>query len=307
MSEKHPLVSIGLPVYNGENFIEQAIDSILAQTFKDFELIISDNASNDKTEAICRKYVTKDKRIRYYRNSQNLGAAPNFNRVYELSTGTYFKWLAHDDLCEPEFIERCVHLFEKDDSIVLCNSRVKIIDACGQTMDKTDDLYGYVSSLTANLNLFSSTPHVRFRDIIRPHACFPVFGLIRSSSLKNTSLLGSYAGADRILLAQLALQGRFYEFPEQFLYQRRHLHQSIQGLKSHSSAHRYTYWFDTATKGKLIFPRWQLFWNLITSVLQAPLTWQEQIKCYLAMKGWLKRYGLGMIEDLTIALQGKRV
>lgn len=252
MSNNPPLISIGLPVYDGEKFMEQAIDSILAQTFKDFELIISDNASTDKTEEICRHYAAKDKRIRYYRNHHNLGAAPNFNRVYELSRGSYFKWLAHDDICEPEFLERCVAIFEKDPSVVLCNSRVKIIDERGREMERTNDLYTYVSLGNKKLDLTFSEPHKRFRNIIRPHPCFQVFGLIRSDALKNTSLLGSYAGSDRILLAQLALQGKFYEFAEQFLYQRRHIGQSIQGLKSHRSAHQYTHWFDATTKRSFI-------------------------------------------------------
>ena len=85
-------VSIGLPVYNGEKYLEQALISILSQTYTDFELIISDNASTDRTQAICREYAAKDPRIRYYCNEENLGAAPNHNRVFELASGEYFKW-----------------------------------------------------------------------------------------------------------------------------------------------------------------------------------------------------------------------
>ena len=103
-----PRVSIGIPVYNGGRFIKEAIDSILAQTFEDFELILSDNASTDETEEICKEYATLDRRIRYYRNEENLGAAKNYNRVFELSNGEYFKWASHDDLCAPEYLERCI-------------------------------------------------------------------------------------------------------------------------------------------------------------------------------------------------------
>lgn len=303
MNINHPLISIGLPVYNGENFIKQALDSVLAQTFENFELIISDNASTDRTEAICRQYASQDERIRYYRTQHNLGAAPNYNRVFELSSGKYFKWIAHDDLCEPEFLERCVELFEQDESIILCYSEVKIIDALGQEIDEDNKLYSWISSETIKLNIDSLEPHKRFRSIIGPHPCYQIFGLIRSSALKTTSLIDSYSGSDRILLAQLALLGKFHQFSEQFLYQRRHTEQSIQSLESHRSAHKYTNWFDTATTGKIIFPRWQSSGNLLASVTKAPLIWPEKIKCYLALINWLRRTRRGMIEDVSIATQ----
>src|SRR3954470_1068595 len=98
MSERRPRVSIGLPVYNGQRFLAPAVSSLLAQTFADFELVICDNASTDDTEAICRRFAERDPRVRYHRNEQNVGAAPNFNRALALSTGQYFKWAAHDDL-----------------------------------------------------------------------------------------------------------------------------------------------------------------------------------------------------------------
>lgn len=303
MSNNYPLISIGLPVYNGEKFIKQAVDSVLSQTFEEFELIISDNASDDKTEEVCRQYAAQDRRIRYYRNPNNLGAAPNYNRVFELSTGKYFKWIAHDDVCEPEFLERCVGLFERDDTVVLCYSRVKIIDAQGQEIDKNNHLYNWVSSGTTQLNLDSLKPHERFRSIISPHPCYQVFGLIRSNVLKMTSLIGSYSGSDRILLAQLALRGKFHEFPNRLLYQRRHVEQSIQSLGTHRSAHKYTNWFDVATKERIIFPRWQSSGKLLSSITQTPLSWQEKIQCYLAMINWFRRTRRGMIEDLSIATQ----
>jgi glycosyltransferase involved in cell wall biosynthesis len=97
------LVSIGLPVYNAGQYLEEALDSILAQTFEDFELIISDNGSTDNTEAICWSYARRDQRIRYFRNETNLGAAWNFNRVFELASGKYFKWTARRSICADLF------------------------------------------------------------------------------------------------------------------------------------------------------------------------------------------------------------
>jgi len=111
-----PQVSIGMPVYNGEPFIQEALDSLLAQTFADFELIISDNASTDGTEAICREYAARDKRIRCVRQPENLGAAANFQFVLDEAVGEYFMWAAADDVWLPKFIETCMKLLKTDAS-----------------------------------------------------------------------------------------------------------------------------------------------------------------------------------------------
>lgn len=109
-----PRVSIGLPVYNGQQYLRQALDSLLAQTFHTFEVIISDNASNDATPEICRDYAACDPRIRYVRHDVNRGAAWNFNYVFGLARGVYFKWHAHDDMLEPTFLEQCVTILDHD-------------------------------------------------------------------------------------------------------------------------------------------------------------------------------------------------
>src|SRR4051794_35048945 len=106
-----PQVSIGLPVFNGERYLASALDCLINQDFDDFELIISDNASTDATESICRDYAEKDKRIRYFRNEANIGATQNYNRVFELASGEYFKWASHDDECHPSLIRRCLETF----------------------------------------------------------------------------------------------------------------------------------------------------------------------------------------------------
>ena len=94
---KPPRISIGMPVYNGEQFLAGALDSVLTQDFEDFELIISDNASEDGTQKICLDYAARDRRIRYYRNEMNIGGSRNHSRVFELSAAEYFKWAHYDD------------------------------------------------------------------------------------------------------------------------------------------------------------------------------------------------------------------
>src|SRR3989339_68658 len=119
-NKRRPLVSIGLPVHNGEHYLRKTLKSLLSQTYPFIELIISDNASTDGTEAICKAYERLDERIRYFRSDRNRGAAWNFNRVLELAGGTYFKWAAHDDLSAPDFLASCVRILETDRSVVLC-------------------------------------------------------------------------------------------------------------------------------------------------------------------------------------------
>jgi glycosyltransferase involved in cell wall biosynthesis len=126
-----PLVSVGLFVYNGERFIEETLHSILNQTFSDFELIISDNASTDRTGEISQAYARRDSRIRYYRNEKNMGAGWNIRRVYELATGKYYKQAATDDLLEPDFLRRCIEILESDPGCVLAHPKTKEIDENG--------------------------------------------------------------------------------------------------------------------------------------------------------------------------------
>src|ERR1700736_6211403 len=126
---KKTKLSVGLPVYNGENFLNVAVDSVLGQDFEDFELIISDNASQDGTAALCKEYAARDKRVRYYRSDVNNGGAWNYNRVFELAEGQYFKWQAHDDVCLPGFFRRCVEVFDHaPPTVVVVSPRTQVID-----------------------------------------------------------------------------------------------------------------------------------------------------------------------------------
>ncbi|NES80205.1 MAG: glycosyltransferase family 2 protein [Moorea sp. SIO2B7] len=289
-----PCVSIGLPVYNGENFIKQAIDCILDQTFEDFELIISDNASTDITEQICREYAAKDNRIRYYRNQKNIGAAPNFNQVFELSRGKYFKWAAHDDLCAPEFLELCVEVLENDDSIILCHSKTRLIIHDKQGKLKKEKNH------TLELKTDSFNPQERFSELILiPHWCFQFFGVIRADILKNTPLIGKYAASDRGLLAELGLLGRFYEIPKYLFSYRIHPQHSVSKW-SHNPI-LYTAWFDPAKKGRIVFPRWRLFSAYFTATRKTSLSWNERLYCYLHLGTWLQQNRKAMIHDLIVA------
>lgn len=301
MKSENPRVSIGLPVYNGARFLQKTIEAILNQSFQDFELIIADNASTDNTEEICREFAAKDKRIHYHRNQQNIGAALNYNLVFQLSRGEYFKWAAHDDIFAPKFVEKCVEILDKNPDVVLCHSITKVIDENGNFLENNDELYVKFTNDNVKLKTDSQKPHERFFDIAYlPHSCYQIFGMIRSSVLKETPLIDNYAGADRLLLARLSLFGTFYQIPEHLFFLRRHSEQSINIIAR--SIHLYTIWYDPSKKGKIIFPRWRRFNEHIIAINQSPLNRKQRLGCYFVLAKIFKIYWRGMINDVAIAI-----
>ena len=212
-------VSLAMPVYNGENFIEEALRSILAQDYDDFELIINDNASTDRTEEICRDYVQKDARVKYHRNPKNLGAAPNYNRGYELATGEYLKWCAHDDKISPNYVSECVRILDADPEVSLAYGRTVCIDGAGAEIP----MVGY-----AIPNLEGMTPAERFGTVVKfTGTCFEIFGMYRMELLAKTSLHRLYYGSDRALLAETALLGKYARSDDAIFYNREHGDRSI--------------------------------------------------------------------------------
>lgn len=216
-SQTQPLVSIGMPVYNGSEYIRVAIDSILNQTFTDFELIISDNASEDDTQAICEQYAERDGRVKYSRLDENLGAMPNFNRVFELSNGTYFKWASHDDWISPKYLERCVEAMEADEGIALAYGQMCRLD--GQ--ENTRVLVHEPAEIVRSTDVAS-----RFHESLWKLKFYPIFGLFRSSVFADTMGLTNNPEPDRILLAEVALRGRFIQLPFITMFQRSSIRRS---------------------------------------------------------------------------------
>lgn len=209
-----PLVTIGLPVWNGERFIEEAIESHLAQTFDDFELIISDNHSTDRTEAICRSFEARDPRVRYIRQATNLGAAQNYDATLHLARGTYFKWSAHDDRLLPTFLEACVSAHERNPATVLAYTLIRIIDEHGRTIG---------AHRKRRRRLSDQRPSVRFNDLVCSTVSpFEIFGVIRRDRLLQTKGHGNWYASDRNLIAELALMGPFARVDEVLFERRRH-------------------------------------------------------------------------------------
>ncbi len=272
-----PQVTIGLPVYNGERYLAETLDSLLAQTFTNFEIIISDNASTDGTENICREYAHRDDRIAYHRNAVNLGASENYNIVFHLARGQYFKWAAADDLIAQEFLARCVQVLEDDPQTVLSYSLTAEIDGHGHILREFPSKSKSASPKTSE----------RFYEIVcisRP--VVSIFGLIRTDVLRQTKLIGKYSGSDRPLLGELCLRGRFYEVPETLFFYRRHVEQSWGDNKSH---HDQQSWYDPARAGKITFPHWRLLGEHLSSIHRVPLATSDRFQCYLCMGYWIRR------------------
>jgi len=301
---KHCMVSVGMPVYNGEHYIAQAIESILTQTFEDFEIVISDNASTDRTEEICLQFASRDRRIRYVRQERNLGSGRNHNVVYQLSRGEYFKWHSHDDRCAPTYLAQCIEVLDRDPSVVLCYSNTQIIDEDGSPLENP-----YKRILRDD----AFSPSRRFREMAwYEHLCFPIYGVIRSEELRRTPLMGCYTGGDNVLLARLALLGRFERLPEFLMYNRAHDRRSTRVLPTRMQEKRLRLtnhvgwrpaydWWDTSTRGKVTFPYWNMFGQYVRSIGPAPIPRRDKLKCYLYMLPWLGKYHPRMRVDLAIA------
>ena len=284
-----PRLSIGLPVYNGERFIRDSIESILSQTFSDFELIISDNGSTDGTESICRMYSTMDKRVRYMRFNHNHGAARNFNVVFSSSTGEFFKWASCDDICGQDYFSECVTALERDSSVVLAFPRTIIIS-------ETGDVIGPENSI---LNASSPVPSERFKQLIlSKHACFQVFGVARRSALEKTFLIGGYSGSDRVLLAELSLHGRFMEIDKPLFMRRSHPGASC---RLYPDPRERTAWFDTSRAGKLNMPVWRMLKEYTLAILRSPICKTEKLLCLKIFTVWLRKNLRPLVGDLMDA------
>jgi glycosyltransferase involved in cell wall biosynthesis len=301
-NESAPRVSIGMPVYNAGRFLRAALDSILSQTFEDFELIISDNGSIDSTQEICKEYAAKDARIAYYRNDKNRGASWNYNRVTELAKGVYIKHAAHDDLLAPEYVARCVEVLDREPSVVLCYPRTTFIDEQGNPIGKGEN----------TLDLRSNRPHERFKryhELINENSmCDPVFGLFRASALKKTPVVASFTGSDMLLLGEMALLGRIYELPEYLFYERWHGGTSVHQFPTLAERAQ---WFDPSNKGKLwtYVMHWRWLVEYLKAIGRVSMSPYEKLMCYVQMLRWCWLQKRALLTDLVEAAVeiGKRL
>lgn len=281
MRELPPLLSIGMPVYNSSTYVAEALSSILGQTLGDFELIISDNASDDGTEEICRDFATADSRIRYQRNETNIGCPLNYNAVAKLARGTYFKWSSSNDICQPRFVEACITALERCPDAVLSYPRTIFFDSTNGRVEEYDD----------NLFLDQDDPVARFRACDeRMNYNNIMNGVIRTRELMSTTLHWNYASSDLALIRELSLYGKFVEIPERLFHRRM---DSAAHFGSGTKAQRGRYYPRERFGSR--FRNFRQLHQMFVGVSRAPLPWRDRARLYdyLARRTWWHRHDLG--------------
>ena len=270
-----PRLSIGLPVYNGEKYIAEALDALLGQSYADFELIISDNASTDITGDICRQYEKLDTRVRYVRQPQNIGLAPNHNFVVYEARGELFKWAANDDLYARDLLKLCIEALDEYPQVVLAHSWTARIDSAGTVTD------AYEYPLT------TATPRApeRFRSILFDSGGDDDYGIMRTEVLRRTAMKESYHHADHTIVAELGLHGPFYQVPDWLYFRREHPGQNGQATMRSRCAN-----MEPRRADRLRHPAVRLYgeyvWGYIAAIGRAPLSATDRRECYRHLAQW---------------------
>ncbi len=275
MKRETPRVSIGMPVYNGARTIRQAIDSLLSQDYADFELIISDNASEDETYDICLDYAKSDDRVRLYRNESNLGAAFNYNHVFHLARGEYFKWACHDDWCAPQFLSRCIQTLDANPAAALAFPGTILVEDDGSFIRFYDEPCDATSHSAADRFL------AVYWDLDLANT---IFGVMRADILQETRLHPAHWEGDKVLLAELALRGPFVEVPEALFYRR------IGPRK------RDNRWFDPQNHNIRLTRRIEVHYHHIEAAFLGPIPWYQKL--------WLSAH---VATRFLIGRKGRRV
>ncbi len=288
-----PRVSIGLPVYNGENYMAAAIEGVLNQTFGDFELIIADDASTDRTAEICKSYAERDGRIRYHCNAKNRGAAPNYNFLVSQARGEFFKWIAHDDEITADFLAKTVVALDARPEAVLAHTQIRVIDKDARELT----IYDNAIPLTTQARQSD-----RFAGVILDrYAHHAFFGLIRTETLRKTPVHKSYPGGDRVLMAFLALLGPYVHIAEPLYWQRHHPDRYDVKVSHRERAA----WHDRENTMTMVSPLWTLYRELIWGVRTYVTDGRERRRCYGHLARWWSvdfnamRVALEVIEPIA--------
>jgi glycosyltransferase involved in cell wall biosynthesis len=274
-----PRLSIGLPVYNGENYLAESLDALLGQTYEDFELIISDNASTDDTVAIIRRYEKQDSRIRHIRQRRNIGCAPNHNFVVGQARGELFKWASHDDLYARDLLKCCVDALDEYPHVVLAHSWMAMIDSSGAVTEAAK-----YPLATASIR----APE-RFRSMLSGSKWSDDFGgVIRTKVLRQTSLHASYHYADRAIQAEIGLRGPFYQVPDWLYFRRDHPERASRACPTVRTRCAN---MDPRRADRLRHPVVRLYaeyvWGYVTAIRRAPLSPADRQECYRYLGRWV--------------------
>jgi glycosyltransferase involved in cell wall biosynthesis len=283
-----PKVSVAVPVYNGEKYLAQSLDSMLGQSFGDFELVISDNASSDGTEAMCRRYEALDPRVRYTRLAQNLGGPANFCHVFTLCSAPYHKWCTADDFCHPDFLRDTVAVLDREPDVVLCYPHTTLVDARGDVLLDYED----------NLELSDPSPRKRFLDMYRLLGlCHAQLGLIRREAMLRTRLFAGHLACDADFLGEMALLGKFRLLPQIRFYRRMHAESSSWARAD--LRHQRGFYGLTAGKG---LHTWRRLGFQFGAVTRSPLPWAEKLPLMGDVGRWARQGRHVLLPELAQAM-----
>jgi glycosyltransferase involved in cell wall biosynthesis len=273
-----PRLSVGLPVYNGEKYLAESLDALLGQSYEDFELIISDNASTDGTAGICRRYMKEDSRIRYICQPRNIGAAPNHNFVVEQASGELFKWASADDLYGHDLLKCCVNALDEYPRVVLAHTWTALIDSSGQVTE----------AIEYPLATASSRAPDRFRSMLYGKAGDDSYGVIRTDVLRSTSLHDSYHHADRTITAEFVLHGPFYQVPDWLYFRRDH---PDRAERARPTVRARCANLDPRRADRLRHPTIRLYSDYlrgyVAAIQRAPLSSADRRECYRHLAEWV--------------------
>lgn len=296
------MITIGLPVYNGQKFLQAAIDSHLSQSYGDFDLVISDNGSTDATEEICRRYAAQDDRISYLRSPVNRGILWNHRRVLEgLGEATpYFRWAGADDVLEPGLLAAMVDVLRSRPEVEAVMPATKNIDEAG----------AIIRSMERTLNLESAVPYERARQILLANYQHVIaYGLLRAPSLRRMRTGPDYIGWDPVFIWELALRGRIFQL-EQLALLRRFHPGSISRVKT---AREMRKWVEPDARAGMNFPHWTWAYERARALLATSLPSREKLRISLLLlraTSWQRkdlardviqavRRGLGLSDEYT--------
>ena len=273
-----PRLSIGLPVYNGENYLAESLDALLGQSYEDFELIISDNASTDGTADICHRYGKQDSRIRYIRQPRNIGLAPNHNFVLDQARGELFKWASNDDLYARDLLKCCVEALDEYPQFVLAHSWTAMIDSSGTVTRAAPYPLATASSRTPE----------RFRSMLFDSGSDDSEGVIRVEVLRRTTPYDSYQRSDRTLTAEIGLHGPFYTVPDWLYFRRDH---PERAERAYTDVGNWCANLDPRRADRLRNPAVRLYaeyvWGYVGAIRRAPLSTADRQECYRHLSRWV--------------------
>ncbi len=273
-----PRLTIGLPVYNGQNYVAESLEALLGQSYSDFELIISDNASTDATGDICRRYEKEDSRVRYVRQPRNIGLAPNHNFLVGQASGEMFKWASHDDLYARDLLKSCVQALDEHPEVVLAHSWTAMIDGSGAVTE----------ALEYPLATASVRAPERFRSMLFDDGGDDDGGVMRTAIMRRVAPKNSYHHADRTIITEIGLYGPFYQVKDWMYFRRDHPERAERACPTVRSRCAN---MDPRRASRFRHPVARLYgeyiWAYVAGIRRAPLSAADKRECYRYLAQWV--------------------